>query len=72
MPGSLPSFDLTKRPTDTARPENPHTPPPVRECSTCEHEGNSIEDWPCRTSMNVAGINCWQPKKEAHHGPSRA
>lgn len=49
------------------RPENPHTPPPVRECGTCMHEGNSIEDWPCRTSMNAAGLICWEPK-EAHNG----
>jgi len=52
------------------RKENPHTPPPVRDCCTCKHEGNSIEDWPCRTSMNAAGLSCWQPK-EAHNGTAR-
>lgn len=52
------------------RPENPHTPPPVRECGTCEHEGKSLEDWPCRTSMNAVGLSCWEPK-EAHNGAAR-
>jgi hypothetical protein len=44
-------------------PENPHTPPPVRECCTCEHEGKSLEDWPCRTSMSMPGLTCWKPKE---------
>ncbi len=53
-----------------ARQESPHTPPPVRECGTCQHEGKSIEDWPCRTSMNAVGLMCWEPK-EAHNGTAR-
>ncbi|MHC1700325.1 MAG: hypothetical protein AB9900_05000 [Humidesulfovibrio sp.] len=53
-----------------ARPEHPHTPPPMRECCTCKHEGKSIKDWPCRTSMNAVGLMCWEPK-EAHNGTAR-
>jgi hypothetical protein len=53
-----------------ARPESPHTPLPVRECRTCMHDGNSIEDWPCRTSMNAAGLTCYEPKEDPYGAPS--
>lgn len=53
-----------------ARPVHPHIEPPAPTCSTCEHEGKSIEDWPCRTSMNAAGLTCWQ-LKEARNGTAR-
>jgi len=48
-------------------PAVPHIQPPAPTCSTCKHEGKSLEDWPCRVSMNAAGLTCYEPK-EAHNG----
>lgn len=45
-------------------PVHPHMPPPAPECGTCMHEGKSLEEWPCRTSMSAAGIICHEPKEE--------
>lgn len=44
------------------RPAVAYMPPPAPECGTCRHEGNSLEDWPCRASMSAAGLVCWEPK----------
>lgn len=48
---------------DSPYPAVPSMPPPARECGTCKHEGKSLEDWPCRVSMSMAGLNCWEPKE---------
>lgn len=47
-------------------PVVPHIQPAPRECNTCRHDGKSIEEWPCRTSLNAAGLDCWEPKEERH------
>lgn len=44
-------------------PVHVHASPPPPECQTCRHEGQSLEDWPCCTSMNAAGLLCWEPKE---------
>lgn len=52
-----------------------YMPPKAPDCGTCLYEGQSMEEWPCRTSWSAAGLMCWPPKtppKEAHHGTARA
>jgi hypothetical protein len=46
------------------RPAASESQPTPRECNTCRHEGKSLEEWPCRTSMSMAGLMCWEPKDD--------